>query len=137
MSIASEFREFIARGNVIDLAVGVIIGGAFGKIVTSLVDQIIMPPVGLLTGGVDFSQMKIVLRAADPIAKVTETAIGYGAFLNTLIQFLIIAMVIFSIVKGVNSLRRKSDDPAAPATPPPPTPSEALLGEIRDLLKTR
>ena len=137
MSIASEFREFIARGNVIDLAVGVIIGGAFGKIVTSLVDQIIMPPVGLLTGGVDFSQMKIVLRAADPIAKVTETAIGYGAFLNTLIQFLIIAMVIFSIVKGVNSLRRKSEDPVAPAAPPPPTPSEALLGEIRDLLKTR
>ncbi len=137
MSIASEFREFIARGNVIDLAVGVIIGGAFGKIVTSLVDQIIMPPVGLLTGGVDFSQMKIVLRAADPVAKVTETAIGYGAFLNTLIQFLIIAMVIFSIVKGVNSLRRKSEEPAAPAAPPPPTPSEALLGEIRDLLKTR
>jgi len=137
MSIASEFREFIARGNVVDLAVGVIIGGAFGKIVTSLVDQIIMPPVGLLTGGVDFSQMKIVLRAADPVAKVTETAIGYGAFLNTLIQFLIIAIVIFSIVKGINSLRRKEEAPAAPAAPPPPTPSEALLGEIRDLLKTR
>jgi len=137
MSIASEFREFIARGNVIDLAVGVIIGGAFGKIVTSLVDQIIMPPVGLLTGGVDFSQMKIVLRAADPVAKVTETAIGYGAFLNTLIQFLIIAFVIFAIVKGVNSLRRTSEAPAAAAEPPAPTASEALLGEIRDLLKAR
>jgi large conductance mechanosensitive channel len=137
VSIASEFREFIARGNVIDLAVGVIIGGAFGKIVTSLVDQIIMPPVGLLTGGVDFSQMKIVLRAADPVAKVAETAIGYGAFLNTLIQFLIIAFVIFTIVKGVNSLRRTPEAPAAPAEPPPPTASEALLSEIRDLLKAR
>ncbi len=137
MSIASEFREFIARGNVVDLAVGVIIGGAFGKIVTSLVDQIIMPPVGLLTGGVDFSQMKIVLRAADPVNKITETAIGYGAFLNTLIQFLIIAVVIFSLVKGINSLRRKDEAPAEPAAPPPPTPSEALLGEIRDLLKSR
>ncbi len=136
MSIASEFREFIARGNVVDLAVGVIIGGAFGKIVTSLVDQVIMPPVGLLTGGVDFSQMKIVLRAADPVAKVAETAIGYGAFLNTLIQFLIIAAVIFSIVKGINALRRTEDTPVAPAETPP-TPSETLLGEIRDLLKTR
>jgi len=136
MSIASEFREFIARGNVVDLAVGVIIGGAFGKIVTSLVDQVIMPPVGLLTGGVDFSQMKIVLRAADPVAKVAETAIDYGAFLNTLIQFLIIAAVIFSIVKGINALRRTEDTPVAPAETPP-TPSETLLGEIRDLLKTR
>ena len=136
MSIASEFREFIARGNVVDLAVGVIIGGAFGKIVTSLVDQVIMPPVGLLTEGVDFSQMKIVLRAADPVAKVAETAIDYGAFLNTLIQFLIIAAVIFSIVKGINALRRTEDTPVAPAETPP-TPSETLLGEIRDLLKTR
>jgi len=137
MSIASEFREFIARGNVLDLAVGVIIGGAFGKIVTSLVDQIIMPPVGLLTGGVDFAQMKVVLRAADPAAKVTETAIGYGAFLNTVIQFLIIAVVIFAVVRVANSLRRKPEADAAPAAPPEPTPSEALLTEIRDLLKTR
>lgn len=137
MSIANEFREFIARGNVVDLAVGVIIGGAFGKIVTSLVDQVIMPPVGLLTGGVDFSQMKIVLREADPVAKVAETAIGYGAFLNTLIQFLIIAFVIFLVVRVANSLRRTPEAaPEAPAAPEP-TPSEALLAEIRDLMKSR
>ena len=134
MSIASEFREFIARGNVVDLAVGVIIGGAFGKIVTSLVDQVIMPPVGLLTGGVDFSQMKIVLRAADPVAKVAETAIGYGAFLNTLIQFLIVAAVVFALVKLINRLRRQ--DAEAPAEPAPPSTTEVLLTQIRDALKS-
>ena len=134
MSVVSEFREFIARGNVVDLAVGVIIGGAFGKIVTSLVDQVIMPPIGLVTGGVDFSQMKIVLKAADPLTKTAETAIGYGAFLNTLVQFLIVAAVIFMIVKAVNSMR-KAEAAAPPAPPPGPTPSEALLTEIRDLLK--
>ncbi len=138
MSIMSEFREFIARGNVIDLAVGVIIGGAFGKIVTSLVDQVIMPPIGILTGGVDFSQLKIVLKEADPVKKTAETAIAYGAFLNTLIQFLIVAFVIFMMVKLVNSLRRKEAAmPAEPQAPAPPTLSEALLGEIRDLLKNR
>ena len=138
LSVVSEFREFIARGNVVDLAVGVIIGGAFGKIVTSLVDQVIMPPIGLITGGVDFSQLKIVLKAADPVAKTAETAIGYGAFLNTLIQFLIVAFVIFSMVKAINSLRRAPPPaPAEPAAPTPPTPSEALLTEIRDLLKSR
>ena len=138
MSIMSEFREFIARGNVIDLAVGVIIGGAFGKIVTSLVDQVIMPPIGILTGGVDFSQLKVVLKDADPVKKTAETAIAYGAFLNTLIQFLIVAFVIFMMVKLVNSLRRKeAEKPAEPQAPAPPTPSEALLGEIRDLLRNR
>ena len=136
MSIFSEFREFIARGNVIDLAVGVIIGGAFGKIVTSLVDQVIMPPIGILTGGVDFSQLKVVLREADPVGKTAETAIAYGAFLNTLIQFLIVAMVIFMMVKLVNSLRRADAAPTTDETAPPaPTPSETLLTEIRDLLK--
>jgi large conductance mechanosensitive channel len=135
MSIFSEFRAFIARGNVIDLAVGVIVGAAFGKIVTSLVDQVVMPPIGLVTGGVDFSQLKLVLRAADPATKTTEVAIAYGAFLNTLIQFLIIAAVIFLVVKLVNSLYKKPE--AAPAPPPGPTPSEALLTEIRDLLKAK
>src|SRR5436190_24205385 len=101
MSIGSEFKEFLARGNVIDLAVGVIIGGAFGKIVTSLVDQIIMPPIGLATGGIDFSQMKIVLKAADAATKQAEVAIQYGAFINTLIQFVIVALVIFMIVKAI------------------------------------
>jgi large conductance mechanosensitive channel len=135
MGMVSEFRQFIARGNVVDLAVGVIIGGAFGKIVTSLVDQVVMPPIGVLTGRVDFSQLKVVLQPADLGAKKPEVAIGYGAFLNTAIQFLIIAFVVFLLVKGVNSLKRQ--EAASPSAPPVPTPSEALLTEIRDLLKAR
>src|ERR1700756_1710144 len=107
MSFVSEFKEFIARGNVIDLAVGVIIGGAFGKIVSSLVDQVVMPPIGLVTGGIDFSQMKLVLKAADPAPKKAEVAIQYGAFINTVIQFAIIALVVFILVKAINQLRRK------------------------------
>ncbi len=130
-----EFREFIARGNVVDLAVGVIIGGAFGAIVKSLVDQIVMPPIGLITGGVDFAALKLVLKHADPTRKVAEVAISYGAFINTVIDFLIIAVVIFLIVKGINSLKR--EEAAAEAPPPGPTPTEALLTEIRDLLKAR
>ena len=132
MSLASEFRTFIARGNVVDLAVGVIIGAAFGKIVTSLVDQVIMPPIGLITGGIDFSAMKWVLKPADAATKTAEVAISYGAFLNTVIQFLIVAFVIFLLIKAVNSLRR--EEAAAPEAPAAPTPSEALLTEIRDLL---
>jgi large conductance mechanosensitive channel len=133
MSMATEFRDFIARGNVVDLAVGVIIGGAFGKIVTGLVDQIVMPPIGLITGGIDFSQLKIVLKAADAAAKKPEVAISYGAFINTVIQFLIIAAVIFVMVTLVNGMRKK--DAETPAEPPAPTTSEALLMEIRDSLK--
>src|SRR5271155_572173 len=108
VTFLKDFRAFIARGNVIDLAVGVIIGAAFGKIVSSLVDQVVMPPIGLITGGVDFSQLKIVLKAADAAAKKPEVAIAYGAFINTCIQFLIIAFVIFLIVQAVNTLRRQS-----------------------------
>ncbi|HLK26866.1 MAG TPA: large-conductance mechanosensitive channel protein MscL [Caulobacteraceae bacterium] len=130
-----EFREFIARGNVVDLAVGVIIGGAFGAIVKSLVDQVIMPPIGLITGGVDFSALKLVLRAADPAKKAAEVAISYGAFINTLIDFLIIAFVIFLLVKGINSIKREEQAEEAP--PPGPTPTETLLAEIRDLLRAR
>ena len=130
-----EFREFIARGNVMDLAVGVIIGAAFGAIVKSLVDQVIMPPIGLITGGIDFSQLKIVLKAADEAAKKPEVAILYGAFINTVVQFLIVAFVIFLVVKGVNALKREQVAEEAP--PAGPTPSEALLTEIRDLLKAR
>ena len=130
-----EFREFIARGNVVDLAVGVIIGAAFGAIVKSLVDQVIMPPIGLVTGGIDFSQLKIVLKAADEATKKPEVAILYGAFINTVIQFLIVAFVIFLLVKGVNALKREKA--AEEATPAGPTPTEALLAEIRDLLKSR
>ncbi|MEO6340093.1 MAG: large-conductance mechanosensitive channel protein MscL [Caulobacteraceae bacterium] len=133
MAITDEFKEFIARGNVVDLAVGVIIGGAFGKIVTSLVDQVIMPPVGLLMGGVDFASMKWVLKAGDAAAKIPETAIAYGAFINTVIQFLVVAIVIFMIVKAINGMRRKQAE--VPAAPAAPTTSEALLTEIRDLLK--
>ena len=132
MSTVSEFREFIARGNVVDLAVGVVIGGAFGKIVSGLVEQIVMPPIGLVTGGVDFGQLKIVLKAADAATKKPEVAILYGAFINTVIQFVIIAAVIFFLVKGINALKRKEAE--APSAPPAPTPSEALLTEIRDLL---
>jgi len=133
MSIGSEFREFIMRGNVVDLAVGVIIGGAFGAITKSLVDQVIMPPIGLLLGGVDFSKLQVILKPDDPATEAVETvAIQYGAFINTVIQFLIVAFVVFMLVKGVNALRRGTAG-AAPA----PTPSEALLGEIRDLLKSK
>jgi large conductance mechanosensitive channel len=135
MSMMAEFREFISRGNVIDLAVGVIIGAAFGKIVSSLVDLVVMPPIGLVTGGVDFSQFKLVLKPGDPAHKVAEVAIQYGAFLNTIIQFVIIAFVIFVLVKGVNNLRRK--EAAAPAAPPAPTKTEALLEDIRNLLRAR
>ena len=130
-----EFREFIARGNVVDLAVGVIIGAAFGAVIKSLVEQVIMPPIGLAAGGLDFAQLKYVLKPADLVAKTAEVAISYGAFVNTLIDFLIVAFVVFLLVKGVNSLKRQ--EAIAPSAPPAPTPSETLLTEIRDLLKTR
>ncbi|HEY1071348.1 large-conductance mechanosensitive channel protein MscL [Brevundimonas sp.] len=133
MSLLTEFREFAARGNVIDLAVGVIIGASFGKIVTSLVDQVIMPPVGLLLGKVDFANLEWVLKPADAAAGVAKVAIQYGAFINTLIQFLIVAFVVFLLVKGINKMRR--EQPAAEAAGP--TPTEALLAEIRDELKAR
>ncbi|WP_109123757.1 large-conductance mechanosensitive channel protein MscL [Dyella sp. C11] len=135
MSMLKEFKEFAMRGNVIDLAVGVVIGGAFGKIVTSLVDQIIMPPIGLLTGGIDFSQMKWVLKPADntdPAHKIAEVAIGYGTFINTLIQFIIIAFAIFLVGKAINKLTRRQE-----AEPAPPPADVVLLTEIRDLLKTQ
>jgi large conductance mechanosensitive channel len=134
MGMVSEFREFISRGNVVDLAVGVIIGGAFGNIVKSLVDQVIMPPIGWVTGGIDFADLKLVLKPADESAKITEVAIQYGAFINTLIQFLIVAGVIFLLVKAINSLRRQQAA-AEPEAPSAPTPEQALLTEIRDLLK--
>jgi large conductance mechanosensitive channel len=139
MSIFSEFREFIARGNVIDLAVGVIVGAAFNDIVKSLVDQVIMPPIGLLMSGVDFSRLALVLKPDDPLTKANElVAIQYGAFLNTLIKFLIVAWVVFLIVKGVNTVRRLEAAKPEEAKPAPaPTPQEALLIEIRDLLKSQ
>ena len=141
MSLAKEFKEFISRGNVVDLAVGVIIGGAFGGIVTSLVKDVIMPPIGYLMSGIDFSSLKLVIAAAttgtdpkDPTKTIVhpEVAIGYGAFINTLINFLIVAAVIFLVIKGVNALKRKqAEEPPPPAAP---TPDQVLLTEIRDLL---
>lgn len=136
MSLISEFKEFAARGNVVDLAVGVIIGGAFGKIVSSLVDQVIMPPIGWLIGGVNFDALAWTLPES-PLNPGGEAAvIQYGAFINTVIQFLIVAFVIFMLVKGINRLRREQavvEEAAAPA----PTATEALLAEIRDELKAR
>lgn len=131
MGMLSEFKQFAMRGNVIDLAVGVVIGAAFGKIVTALVNEVIMPPIGLAIGGVDFSAWKWVLRAAEP--GHPEVAIAIGSFLNTIIQFLIIAAAIFLMVRGINKLMKPK--PAEAAAPPPPPPEVALLTEIRDLLK--
>jgi len=137
MGLLTEFKEFAARGNVVDLAVGVIIGASFGKIVTSLVDQVVMPPVGLLLGRVDFSKLEWVLVPENAATEAVEkVAIQYGAFINTLIQFLIVAFVVFLLVKGINRLRREqaAEPDAAPAAP---TATEALLAEIRDELKRR
>ncbi|RYZ96727.1 MAG: large-conductance mechanosensitive channel protein MscL [Sphingobacteriaceae bacterium] len=132
MGIVKEFKEFAMRGNVVDLAVGVIIGAAFGKIVTSLVNDVIMPPIGYVTGGVDFSDKKILLKAADPLTKAPEVAIFYGNFINSIIQFLIVAFCIFLVIKAINSLKKKEE--AAPAEPAAPTKEEVLLTQIRDIL---
>ncbi|WP_374468176.1 large-conductance mechanosensitive channel protein MscL [Phenylobacterium sp.] len=131
-----EFREFIARGNVIDLAVGVIIGAAFNDIVKTLVDQVVMPPIGLLLSGIDFSHLEWVLKRDNPATKVDElVAVKYGAFINAGIKFVIVAWVVFLLVKLVNVIRRReAEEPKAPAAPPP---QEVLLTEIRDLLKAQ
>lgn len=130
MSIISEFKTFLMRGNVIDLAVGVVIGGAFGKIVTALVDNIIMPPIGLLTGGVDFSDLKLVLKPA--VGDVAEVAISYGLFINTLIQFVIIGAAIFMVVKAINRLM---PPPPPPAVVAGPTEQELLADILAELKK--
>jgi large conductance mechanosensitive channel len=138
MKILQEFREFISRGNVIDLAVGVIIGAAFNKIVTALVDEVIMPVIGMLMAGVDFAQLKVVLKPANAAAKQSEVAIHYGDFINALVQFVIVAATVFMMVKTVNVLRRLTDrqkEEQAQAVAAAPTPTEALLIEIRDELK--
>lgn len=136
MKIAQEFREFISRGNVIDLAVGVIIGAAFGKIVNSLVSDVIMPPIGAAMNGVDFSGLFVSLdgKTYETLALAKEAGapvIGYGAFLNTSIEFLIIAACVFALVKAVNKIKREP----APAPAAAPSRSEVLLEEIRDALK--
>lgn len=137
-----EFREFINRGNVLDLAVAVILGAAFGAITASLVDQVVMPVVGLALGGVDFSNLGIILRGRDQYASVAEAVaagapvIQYGAFLNTVINFLLVALVLFFIIKAFNEMKRRTRKPEE-AAPAEVTTEERLLGEIRDLLAAR
>ena len=144
MSFLSDFKAFAMRGNVIDMAVGVIIGGAFGKIVTSVVNDIIMPPIGLLVGGVDFSDMKLTMKKAvlDAAGEVVSPAVtwNYGAFIQQVVDFTILAFCVFILVKLINSLNKKKEAPApapAPAPEPQPSKEEVLLTEIRDLLKER
>lgn len=138
-----EFRDFINRGNVLDLAVAVIIGGAFGAITNSLVNEVIMPIIGLILGGVDFSNLGIILKDRALYSSVPEAiaagapVIQYGAFLNTVINFLLIAWVLFLIVKAFNEMKRRTEKPAAPAAPAAPPADVQLLTEIRDLLAKR
>lgn len=139
MGFLKEFKEFALKGNVVDMAVGVIIGGAFGKIVTSVVEDIIMPPIGALLGGSEFSELKwtiqeAVAETADSPAK-DAVSINYGSFLQTVIDFLIVALCIFFAIKAINKLKRKKEE--EPAAPAEPSNEEKLLGEIRDLLKEK
>jgi len=136
MSIIKEFKQFAMRGNVLDMAVGIIIGGAFGKIVSSFVADVIMPPIGVLLGGVDFSSLKLTVKAAsvnEAGGIVNAVTINYGMFINTVIDFIIIAFAIFMVIKAMNNLKKKEE--AAPVAPPAPSNEEKLLTEIRDLLK--
>ncbi len=141
MSIIKEFKEFAMKGNVIDLAVGIIIGAAFGKIISSLVNDVIMPPIGLLVGGIDFKDIAINMKDAvtDPATgKIIKAAVTLkiGNFIQTIVDFLIVAFAIFMLIKGINNLSRKKAQAAPePPAPPEPTKSETLLTEIRDLLK--
>jgi large conductance mechanosensitive channel len=140
MTMLKEFRDFAMRGNVLDMAVGIVIGAAFGKIVSSLVGDLIMPPIGVLLGRVDFSQLFINLSGTpyETLAAAKEAGaatLGYGAFLQTIVDFLIVAFAIFMLIKAVNTAKKK--EAAAPTTPPAPSNQELLLGEIRDLLKAR
>lgn len=143
MKFLKEFKEFALKGNVVDMAVGVIIGGAFGKIVSSLVNDILMPPIGALLGGKDFSQLSVTLKpaveATDTTPAVEAVLWKYGAFIQTCIDFAIVAFSIFMFIKLINSLNRKRTEEAAPAPAPAPEPTkeEQLLTEIRDLLKEK
>jgi large conductance mechanosensitive channel len=132
MSLGSEFKEFAMKGNVIDLAVGVVIGAAFGKIVASLVADIFMPPIGLAVGGINFSDLAVRL-GVDPAGK--PVLLKYGSFGQTILEFVIVALALFLLIKGINALKRPP--PPAPAAPPAPTREEVLLTEIRDLLAKR
>jgi len=133
MRLLQEFKAFAVKGNMIDMAVGIIIGAAFGKIVTSLVGDIIMPPLGMLIGGVDFSDLAITLKAAE--GDKPAVLLAYGKFIQTVIDFTIVAFAIFIGIKAINQLQRK--EAAEPSVPPAPTPDQELLTEIRDLLKAQ
>ena len=133
MSILSEFKAFAVKGNVVDMAVGIIIGVAFGKIVSSFVGDVVMPPIGLLIGGVDFSDLAITLKAAE--GDIPAVVLSYGKFIQTVLDFVIVAFAIFMGVKVINRLKR--EEAAAPAEPPAPTKDQELLTEIRDLLKNQ
>jgi len=130
MSVVKEFKDFISRGNVVDLAVGVIIGAAFGKIVTSLVTDIIMPPIGMLLAGIDFANLKYIMKEA--VGKTPAVSINYGMFINNVIDFIIVAFCIFMVVKGINSMKKPEEVVIVPD--PEPTKEELLLTQIRDLL---
>jgi large conductance mechanosensitive channel len=131
MKLVDEFKSFAMKGNVVDMAVGIIIGAAFGKIVSSLVNDIIMPPLGMLIGGVSFTDLKLDIN---PVAG-KEVWWNYGNFLQVCFDFLIVALAIFLLIKAMNAARKKQEEPPAPPTPPVPTKEETLLTEIRDLLK--
>ena len=141
MAFFKEFKEFALKGNVMDMAVGVIIGGAFGKIVTSLVNDILMPPIGMVLGNTDFSKLNVVLKpaveATDTTPAVEAVTWNYGAFVQQCIDFLILAFCVFLMVKMMNRLSKKQEEPAAAPEPPAPTKEEVLLTEIRDLLKEK
>ena len=133
MSLASEFKEFALRGNVVDLAVGIVIGGAFGKIVSSFVADVLMPPLGMMLGGVNFTDLAVTLKEAT--ATTPAVLWAYGKFIQSILDFAIIAFAIFLLIKAINAMKRKEE--AAPAAPPAPPAQEVLLTEIRDLLKRR
>ena len=131
MSMMKEFSDFAMRGNVVDMAVGIVIGAAFGKIITAFVGGVLMPPFGLLVGGVDFSELAMTLQEAS--GDVAAVTLNYGAFIQTVVDFIIIAFAIFMVVKAMNKMKKKEE--AKPAAPPKPSTEETLLTEIRDLLK--
>jgi large conductance mechanosensitive channel len=133
MRILQEFREFAVKGNVVDMAVGIIIGAAFGKIVSSFVGDVIMPPLGLLIGGINFTDLAFTLK--DAVGDTPAVTLNYGRFIQTLVDFTIVAFAIFMAIKAMNTL--KKNEQAAPPAPPAPTREEELLAEIRDLLKQR
>jgi len=133
MSLLKEFRDFAIRGNVVDLAVAVIIGGAFGKIIASLVGDVLMPPIGMLLGGVSFTDLAIVLKEA--VGEAPPVLLSYGKFLQAIVDFLIIAFSIFMMIKVMNKMKKKEEE--TPAAPPEPTKEETLLTEIRDILKEK